>query len=477
MNTDLINYLQKAENQGKFPAKLSDRGGYITFRNSGQRGEAKHFQLGLESFIITLNDIKTHIADFQKISTYSEKEWRDTGSAFYTDPSTNAMATVQTKPLFSTLSKIIKWANQPTLDNVDSEKEIVLDNVSLNNAISKLNILADTYKPKSFTLIDLEDRNLILYGAPGTGKSTKIKKITGGSRNQTTVTFHPDSDYASFVGAYKPTKIGEDEDSKITYDFVPQAFTNAYIKAWKLPTTKHYLVIEEINRGNCAQIFGDIFQLLDRRCDGYSEYIIDIDSDLANHLKKELKGTPEYLDKIEEIYSVRPEDYSQIALPENLYILATMNTSDQSLFPMDSAFKRRWSWEYLPINYKDAEDFIIEIGDNKYNWATFLKFVNPIIKELTGSEDKQLGNRFVSPASKIISFNEFRSKILFYLWFEIFKEETGSSETIFKIVANDVGGEKIDKEIYFGDLFSEDRETDESLIKQFLEYNKVSIIK
>lgn len=299
--------------------------------------------------------------------------------------------------------------------------------------------------------------NQIYYGAPGTGKSKIIKEITNTSAN-TRTTFHPDTDYTAFVGSYKPSK---DASGSITYSFTPQAFTNAYINAWKDLDNPYYLVIEEINRGNCAQVFGDIFQLLDRREDGFSEYTTDVDTDLALYLESELSGTTEYLRKISEICG-SSAGYSKIALPGNLYILATMNTSDQSLFPMDSAFKRRWSWAYVPINYTDAENLFIKVDESKYSWAEFLKIINPKIRELTDSEDKQLGNRFVNPHDGIITFEQFRSKVLFYLWFEIYKDESGTTDNIFR--------SSEDQELSFGDLFGNPDNGDKQKVKDFLEY-------
>lgn len=464
---DLTTFLKQPNQQGSFPAELSPRGGYITFRNSGRRGDYKYFQLGLDSFLTTLKDLKDNIAVFQPLNRYNETSWRNAGSAYYTDLPANAMSTVQTKPLFSTLSKIIVWANQPDYDNINTEQAIILDIPALDQAISKLEILAESYRPRN--VIDagaLEiSRNMIFFGSPGTGKSTRIKSITANQGEKTIITFHPDTDYSAFVGGFKPTKA--EESSDITYSFVPQSFTKAYIKAWKNLKQNHFLIIEEINRGNCAQIFGDIFQLLDRRADGFSEYPIDIDTDLANYLKAEFGISKTYIDLLKATYpNENISDYSKIALPPNLYIFATMNTSDQSLFPMDSAFKRRWDWEYIPINYTDADTLSIQIGEDSYNWGKFLKIINPKIKDITNSEDKQIGNRFINPPdNKTISFEQFRSKVLFYLWFEIYKEESNTSETIFRTSP--------ESEFSFGDLFiSKDRYAEEQImITNFLRYN------
>ena len=272
-------------------------------------------------------------------------------------------------------------------------------------------------------------RQIIYYGAPGTGKSHKIKEQLGDvlKENVFRTTFHPDSDYSTFVGAYKPTKgkkplyglnggltvrlnDGKDnlEEDIITYKFIPQAFLNAYIRAYQTDENV-YLIIEEINRGNCAQIFGDLFQLLDRDITGKSEYTIKADADLKTFLEEKLG---------EDKPGIKG---GELCLPSNLYIYATMNTSDQSLFPIDSAFKRRWDWEYEPIKYKNT-DWVIDIDGLKYSWSNFQKEVNTRILRNTGSEDKMLGDYFVNPPAKVISYNLFRNKILFYLWNDVCKD-------------------------------------------------------
>ena len=183
-----------------------------------------------------------------------------------------------------------------------------------------------------------------------------------------------------------------------------------YLAAGKVSTAENqvYLVIEEINRGNCAQIFGDIFQLLDRDEKGFSQYSIDADCDFAEWLKENGIGD------------------GKLKLPPNLNILATMNTSDQSLFPMDSAFKRRFDWEYVPISFdgKDAADYQIDIDGSFYSWKNFVETVNDKILDLTESEDKQLGEFFIKPDSgNIISKERFLGKVMFYLWNEVCKDE------------------------------------------------------
>ena len=273
-------------------------------------------------------------------------------------------------------------------------------------------------------LLSEEHLQQILFGAPGTGKSHTINSdanIT--DQNSIRTTFHPDSDYSTFVGCYKPTK--DEERREITYNFTPQAFTNAYVAAWKDLDNPFYLIIEEINRGNCAQIFGDIFQLLDRNEQGYSSYKITPDQDLANYIREQFTDT--------DIDDVDVKSGKKMQLPPNLYIWATMNTSDQSLFPIDSAFKRRWDWRYIPIDYTDRGHFIA-CGDTQYSWADFLQKVNDKVEAVTQSEDKKLGYWFMGNGAeqKKITIDRFVSKVIFYLWNDVFKDFGKSGNTIFK---------------------------------------------
>ena len=293
----------------------------------------------------------------------------------------------------------------------------------------------------------------IYYGAPGTGKSKTIKDLTFGESVIRT-TFHPDSDYASFVGTYKPIteevvlrdcngkKVIDDDtkevvkEERIAYKFIPQAFLEAYVKAWKKlgSSKKQYLIIEEINRGNCAQIFGDLFQLLDRNEYGFSDYPIVADKDMQKYLEKKFAGWEiTNKDEINQLYGeanmvnliMKGE---RLVLPSNLYIWATMNTSDQSLFPIDSAFKRRWDWKYVPI--REGRDkatnaplnWYINTGDKQYKWWSFISKVNELIGSLTNSEDKKLGYFFCKAKDGEIDADLFVSKVIFYLWNDVFKD-------------------------------------------------------
>jgi len=388
----------------------------------------------------------------------------------------------------------------------------------------------------------------INYGAPGTGKSHgtegEIEKIYPNKEerklNVFRTTFHPDSDYSTFVGCYKPIqekntlldmgnvsetllvkKLKEytsDEtlgivgglqkfsiefaeyllnytnskyrdilntaglsdkydveiskylklyknlikpnlrsSSAITYKFVPQAFTKAFIHAYELLEENKpvFLVIEEINRGNCAQIFGDLFQLLDREDDGYSKYAIKPDTDLENYL----------VEKLGDKYDVD----EGMKLPPNLYIWATMNTSDQSLFPIDSAFKRRWDWKYIPID-TEKENWAIEVNGSKYSWTRFLEIINDKILYKTQSEDKQLGFYFCKAENGVIYADKFVSKILFFIYNDVYKDY-GFDDDFFKDEKDDNN-----KVLSFRKYYDKGGNVIESQVEKFLKNLKVEIV-
>ena len=305
----------------------------------------------------------------------------------------------------------------------------------------------------------------IFYGAPGTGKSHTINEVTKGE-DVIRTTFHPDTDYSSFVGAYKPTtsllpicnELGEPMKianqalykEQIVYEFVAQSFLQAYVAAWKKyaeagqgEPKKQFLVIEEINRGNCAQIFGDLFQLLDRNDHGFSEYPIKADADMKKQLQKAFKGLDiQQKDSINAMYGGRDVvrevmEGDLLLLPNNLYIWATMNTSDQSLFPIDSAFKRRWDWTYIPIS-NASKGWTINIGDARYDWWQFVEKVNALIGSTTYSEDKKLGYFFCKAKGGVISAETFVGKVIFYLWNDVFKDYDFSGDAF-----KDVDGNKL----------------------------------
>ena len=397
----------------------------------------------------------------------------------------------------------------------------------------------------------------IFYGAPGTGKSNTIKDVVD-NRGEICfrTTFHPDSDYSTFVGCYKPkshkknmlagngysiaqllsrffdsydqryqnakkarylyealvnTKdikdLGLDAqaiadklnaqgfkgcaytteatcmyniydwlvedgyivENKLSYDFVPQAFTKAYIEAWRQhqSDTPVYLIIEEINRGNCAQIFGDIFQLLDRDDNGYSRYEISPDSDLQDYIAEQGLVLSGITDAKGNDISGKIANGEIMKLPSNLYIWATMNTSDQSLFPIDSAFKRRWDWTYMKIKNHPEENYKIKLSDKEYDWWEFIQRINEIIASMTSSADKQLGYFFCKAAGDgTISPETFVSKVIFYLWNDVFKDYGFEDASLFRY-KNDKDEMK---DLTFPDFYDEAGEkVNETRLKDFLD--------
>ena len=324
-------------------------------------------------------------------------------------------------------------------------------------------VLDESYGSKLLKKKGAKDTNkqIIYFGAPGTGKSFEIDRITK-NKEVIRTTFHPDSDYSTFVGAYKPTSIEvpvrdvtgkvivengkQVTENRIVYEFVEQAFLQAYTKAWKRYASaaaegkepeRVYLVIEEINRGNCAQIFGDLFQLLDRGNNGFSEYPIVADKDLQKQLAKTFVdmaflNAPAICGMSGEKVALKIRSGEILLLPDNLYIWATMNTSDQSLFPIDSAFKRRWDWKYMPIcEGKDngvSLGWKIKVKGHLYDWWQFVEKINAEINEQTKSEDKKLGYFFCKAQNGIVSAETFVSKVIFYLWNDVFKDQAFASD-------------------------------------------------
>lgn len=395
------------------------------------------------------------------------------------------------------------WSGAKTIDQGDFYISPLLNSAKLVNAsqsfVAELcAFLSDKTELVKIIISGEEQTNLekrlplqqIFYGAPGTGKSHEIKDQIK-KHKSFRITFHPDTDYSSFVGAYKPTSVevpmlttlGEKAipvkdmegnpltENKIIYTYVKQAFLNAYIEAWKERENENpqpvFLVIEEINRGNCAQIFGDIFQLLDRNDAGFSDYAVVPDTDLSRHVRKDLEELA-IADK-EEINALYEECEADMVdkvlkgdvllLPNNLYIWATMNTSDQSLFPIDSAFKRRWDWKYIKI--ADAhKNWQIKIGTKTYDWWQFVQAINYFVFDATQSEDKNLGYFFAKAKNSIINAETFVSKVIFYLYTDVFKDY-GFSGDIFR----GANGE----EMTFQSFYNADGSPCEAQIIRFIE--------
>lgn len=530
----LLKDIDTLNQKSKFSLNFYSSGGFIEFYNTSE----KVFALGLKSVIAIFEDILKNRSEFADSENYNEKEWRDLASEYYTDGAANAIATVQTKPLFASLSKFVVIANNDLdayndgflslekgkleetinylnklvgLFKVDIETEAgeeddnttdlkaefaqwLVDNqkshyfyddiiktikglelyqkhyeeefqtrlfeIDFSKLSDEIEVIEQNIWKQDSAFFNFSDKtsnhqprailgsknylkflqeyqipaeiaeevtpgyNKIYFGAPGTGKSYAVAQLLKENKvresNIERVTFHPDYDYSSFIGGYKPvTETDEQGNESVKYKFVPQVFVNIYEKAWRNPRQNYYLVIEEINRGNCAEIFGDIFQLLDRNPD----YTITPSEDLFK-----------YLNKRNEFSANKSLLHGKLAMPDNLIILATMNTSDQSLYPMDSAFKRRWDWEYVPVKYpvNDADNscpsfgYKITLDDNHYiNWIDFVKNINGhIMQNPSLGMDKCLGNFFLKPDVKgEISIDMVINKVMFYLWNDVFKDE------------------------------------------------------
>lgn len=277
------------------------------------------------------------------------------------------------------------------------------------------------------------ERNRIVFGASGTGKSHKLKEDCEEMMNNSNgsferVTFHPEYSYSQFVGTYKPV-MGDDGET-IKYSYVPGPFMRMYVEALKSGRTEnpqpHLLLIEEINRAKVVAVFGDVFQLLDRDDDGVSEYEIQASEDIRKYLAKELGGSP--------------ENYKRIRIPNNMFIWATMNSADQGVFPMDTAFKRRWNFEYLGID--ENEEKIKGIGkimlagtDEPIEWNRLRKAINAKMSssDFKINEDKLMGPFFLS--KKVVASDEnrmiidkdefikaFKSKVIMYLYEDAVKQ-------------------------------------------------------
>ena len=290
--------------------------------------------------------------------------------------------------------------------------------------------------------------------------------------------------YKELINIFKSYNSEDFDDAweQLKNNFYTETKTTHEILTYK----PQYLIIEEINRGNCAQIFGDLFQLLDRSDNGYSTYPIDADTDIQQEIERAFKEDEEY--KVDSL-TIEPdavEDYQSnynktleedilhgrvLLLPPNLYIWATMNTSDQSLFPIDSAFKRRWDWKYIKIS-KGKDKFTGKElewkiqADNEYDWWDFITRINEIIYRMTSSADKQLGFFFCQANNGIIDADTFVNKVVFYLWNDVFKDFAEENSSLFKFKKKDEDTQ--DSDITFPDFFDEKGDVVTRVVEQFI---------
>lgn len=294
----------------------------------------------------------------------------------------------------------------------------------LNNKFYKLptNTKVDLKK-----LIEIKDshaeerktgaENILLYGVPGAGKSYTIKtQYCSDERYMERVVFHPDYTYSDFVGQILPRI---EENDKLKYIFTPGPFTKMLKKAEDDPDNYYYLVIEELNRGNAPAIFGEIFQLLDRKDEegGYP----------ANEIGESEYGISNY-DVAKEVYS---DEMHQVRIPSNMYVFATMNTADQNVFTLDTAFQRRWNMKQIENRFETSEHSKDQIPGTKISWGAFATVINDLVIEINtdmaSSEDKRLGTYFAK--KKELEVDRFPEKVLKYLWDDAFRMD---KELVFK---------------------------------------------
>ena len=346
------------------------------------------------------------------------------------------------------ITALVNWGFLVIDGKQGAQEKIIIKPTFLEIYIKRLEKL-DIFNYKSGDPSSKIYSNLIFFGPPGTGKSYGVDKIVD-KKASTRTQFHPEYSYGDFVGSYRPivgshkSEIakgynGKDIPLPINYfSFVPGPFMVALVDALKKfieddsSPQPHYLIIDEINRGDSSSIFGDIFQLLDRNLEGFGEYSIDPRPEIKIWLNHESKGIGDWWIKGEK----------KLSLPPNFIILGTMNTSDQNLYPMDTAFKRRWEWESCSVEeeYENLRNVYpgitpkLKIGDKEYKWIGLLRELNRLITSgQQGMEDKQIGPWFIKPRRDgTICPKSFANKLLFYLWYDVFKDDLDSENCPFR---------------------------------------------
>lgn len=311
------------------------------------------------------------------------------------------------------LDRSTDWQESAVLKTGDLVAAASAGRINMIRAIASAGFgsdLVETAKPE--TLPDTAEagsgENVIFYGAPGTGKSHHVdRKIANGLSFRTV--FHPDLQNSDFFGCLKPQMSGKD----VEYRFVPGPFMQALAEASKAPEKQVYLVLEELNRAAAAAVFGDLFLLLDRKNDGTSEYDVSFPSPESKSWFEEETKT----------------SHNALCLPSNLSIYATMNSADQGVFPIDTAFRRRWKQIYLPFDYQSGPDGDVAYTDehgerHKLAWRHFIRLLNgylSAIPELEIAEDRLLGQWFVNAGE--LDGSGIPGKVLIYLWDDLLRHE------------------------------------------------------
>jgi hypothetical protein len=361
---------------------------------------------------------------------YFEKLMRVLGEMVFTHPRAKVAAQEQSKLFFNAISRVVHIANG--INPFDLDNRIPFTDTNITEAIIFLEIAIEDCTlsiPTTFTSATISNNdniqsqlNTIFLGAPGTGKSWAIEQQTEGAIKIRTV-FHPETQYSDFVGSLRPKMEDFGSGRTVGYTFRPGPFTTAYVQAIKNPSQRVYLVIEEINRAPAASVFGDLFQLIEPD----ATYEIDIDPDMLDYING----------------SISPQRIEKLAIPPNLTLLATMNSSDQGVNTLDTAFKRRWAIKYMPIDYDNATSGLLSLpilGTHLLiEWRDFAKVINQKLMEIDVPEDRLLGHRFLS-LSEIADINSSRDtlryKLLVYLWDDVLRH--GRRQSIFASEVNGV---------------------------------------
>ena len=371
------------------------------YPNKGERS--------IGSFSGTITRFISELKEGDYVVSVSDKTKRNLSlgvitSDYYFDKNVITDKSLDPENLYNKIRNV-KWLCEISLDGL-SEFTI---KKSLNSSQTLFKI-KDKSADEILSFIDIGSpleydlpRNVIYFGAPGTGKSHKLdlekNNLILDKNGYERVTFHPDYSYANFVGTYKPFVPKEDS---ISYKYVPGPFMRTLVKALKNPQKPFLLIIEEINRSNVAAVFGDIFQLLDRDKNQESKFPIETTEDMRTFLEDELKESIDNDKNLKDyLIPILNEDYSRIKIPSNMFIWATMNSADQGVFPMDTAFKRRWDFEYFGINRDDdlIEHIKVNLNDQEISWNDIRKAINNELLTYKINEDKLLGPFF--------AFNEY----------------------------------------------------------------------
>tara|TARA_B110000908_G_C10259313_1_gene457969 strand:+ start:1042 stop:2733 length:1692 start_codon:yes stop_codon:yes gene_type:complete len=397
-----------------------DANGNIRFSNM-QEGEAREwYSMSVAQILGCLEDYKK--PEFQNIDTslpYNDERWRRTHyKTYFSDEVMRTLGGAQGSSVFSVLAKLIQVANDRTVHH----KLCAIDIDALNITIARITKdvshsepqESDVPQPNQIT-VKIGGENMIFYGAPGTGKSTELKRRIGNSPNVTTV-FHPDMQNSDFIGTLKPAVDGEN----VTYKFSPGPFAKALRSAYNQPEQNVYLVIEELNRAPAMAVFGELFQLLDREDNGESTYEVDFPSD-------EFQAWLTYETNV---------SHAKIKLPSNLSIYASMNSADQGVYPLDTAFRRRWEQEYMPIDWSKGleSDLIIVKADGseaRVPWKILGKAINDELEERY-AEDRLLGQWWINNRDIQNSNDLVPSKLLNYLWDDLLRHDEDIKKKIFK---------------------------------------------